>query len=302
MVAAAPAVPALSDENLRPPLTATGTVLFAVEALPSCPCHPAPAEPGSTTLVLGSGLSAVDIALTVLGDHGDSRVVLISRHGLLPAAHDEPWIPASAGAPLSASEMIEGLPMWTAMKRITDAGATWRQSVDSLRASAQQIWHAMSHHQREQFLRHTERYWEVHRHRMPRQVARALEEWMREGRLCVVAAHVGAARTWDGGVELLTSEGVTITGHRLAIATGPRSALQGNELVSRLVVREFLRADNLGIGIDVDPATLRALDGTGVPHAAVYVIGPPTKGVLWESTAIPEIRQSASLIAQEIAT
>lgn len=44
MVAAAPAVPALSDENLRPPLTATGTVLFAVEALPSCPCHPAPQQ------------------------------------------------------------------------------------------------------------------------------------------------------------------------------------------------------------------------------------------------------------------
>src|SRR4051812_30589879 len=40
-------------------------------------------------VLVGSGLTAVDAAVTLLGDAADRRVVMVSRHGLLPTAHVE---------------------------------------------------------------------------------------------------------------------------------------------------------------------------------------------------------------------
>ena len=38
-------------------------------------------------LLVGTGLTAVDAALTVLGDHPQRRAIAVSRHGLLPRSH-----------------------------------------------------------------------------------------------------------------------------------------------------------------------------------------------------------------------
>ena len=40
------------------------------------------------------------------------------------------------------------------------------------------------------------------------------------------------------------------------------------------------------------------LDPHGQPVPGMYAVGPPRKGVLWESTAIPEIRAQAAVVAR----
>jgi uncharacterized NAD(P)/FAD-binding protein YdhS len=78
-------------------------------------------SPGRT-LVIGSGLTAIDICLSTLSRDPTASVCLVSRHGLLPAEHEFPWRP-SFPAPLFADEDFKN-------------GMTLGQAVRALRATA----------------------------------------------------------------------------------------------------------------------------------------------------------------------
>ncbi|MDO9396717.1 MAG: hypothetical protein Q7T71_09250, partial [Herbiconiux sp.] len=57
--------------------------------------------------------------------------------------------------------------------------------------------------------------------------------------------------------------------------------------------------DPLLLGIDtLDGGELVGESGRAVP--GLYAVGPPRKGTLWESTAIPEIRNQAAAVADGI--
>ena len=60
------------------------------------------------------------------------------------------------------------------------------------------------------------------------------------------------------------------------------------------------RPGPLGISIDSDPATCRVLDATGVAAPPVWAIGALRRGVLWDTLAIPEIREQAADIARQL--
>ena len=84
---------------------------------------------------------------------------------------------------------------------------------------------------------------------------------------------------------------------RILLATGPDESPAGNPFLAGAVEAGLFRPGPLGLGLDADPATLRALDAAGSAARPAYVIGPLLKGVLWETTAIPEIREQAASIA-----
>ncbi len=42
------------------------------------------------------------------------------------------------------------------------------------------------------------------------------------------------------------------------------------------------------------------LDVSGQVVPGLYVVGPPRKGTLWETTAVPEIRGQAAVLAQSL--
>ena len=43
---------------------------------------------------------------------------------------------------------------------------------------------------------------------------------------------------------------------------------------------------------------MKGADGAVVP--GLYAVGPPRKGILWESTAIPEIRTQAAQVGRTV--
>ncbi len=56
----------------------------------------------------------------------------------------------------------------------------------------------------------------------------------------------------------------------------------------------------MGIAIDVDPATGLVIDARGRSDLPVYALGALRKGVLWETIAVPEIREQAAETARRI--
>ncbi|MBX3004157.1 MAG: hypothetical protein KF828_09365, partial [Anaerolineales bacterium] len=65
-----------------------------------------------------------------------------------------------------------------------------------------------------------------------------------------------------------------------------------SRLVQNLLARQFIQTDALAQGLEA------AQDGTLGPR--LYTLGTALKGVLWESTAMPEIRAQAHQLAAKL--
>src|SRR6478735_11312431 len=154
------------------------------------------ALPGDAEVVIvGTGLTAVDTVITLLEDEPGRRVVMVSRHGLLPAAHIEQqstaWISPIPNGPVTADQLADLLRDQVAAA--TRQGVDWRPVVDGLRTPTQGLWMRLDLGERRRFLSTYARAWEVRRHRMAPEVAARLDRYRDEGRLQVL----------DGGLAAL---------------------------------------------------------------------------------------------------
>jgi uncharacterized NAD(P)/FAD-binding protein YdhS len=259
--------------------------------------------------VLGSGLTAVDVILSAATTWPDARIIALSRHGRLPAAHG-----AAPAKPYPHQEqLIEELRAapsarrWVRMVRecLHDDAPDWRSVIDGLRPATVELWRSLDVTQRRRFLRHVRWIWEAARHRMPPPTAQIIERLQDEGRLRVVAGRVrrieGSAplamtyRRRDDGTTRLVSVDLAIQ------ATGLQTAVQrtSHRLLRQMFETRLLRADRQGLGIDADTAG-RVMRVDGTAEAGLRVIGTLLRGTLWECTALPEIRAMAAKLAREL--
>jgi uncharacterized NAD(P)/FAD-binding protein YdhS len=173
-----------------------------------------------------------------------------------------------------------------------------------LRPHTASIWQSWNQAQRESFLRHARNLWDTHRHRIAPEVSAQLGILVEDraliihcGRL-VSAAPKGqySAVTWkDTDTGELHSLNVT----RIVNCTGPtRDYARSNlPLVDALRSSGWLTPDRLRLGVETDlDGRLIGIDGQ--PVNGLYTLGPVRIPSLWESIAIPEIRNQALALAQ----
>jgi uncharacterized NAD(P)/FAD-binding protein YdhS len=85
--------------------------------------------------------------------------------------------------------------------------------------------------------------------------------------------------------------------------TGPNGNFRriSDTLVARLREKGLLIPDALAMGVAVTP-TWQLLDQAGQPVPHVWTLGTALKGRLWESIAVPELRQQAQQLAMTLAS
>lgn len=263
---------------------------------------------GETIVLVGSGLTMVDVALDLQSRGHRGKLVALSRRGLLPNAHGLagalrtrvgwPEVPASARALFRAvrSAVVEEVRL----------GGDWRSIVDSLRPHTQSLWQGLSTTERRRFLRHLKPYWEVHRHRLAPLVASQIERLRRDGRLLVMAGRVREVAAAAQGVQVRIRErgkraAARIDAGWIVNCSGP--ALDYESVDDRLMRSMFragqVRRGPLMLGLDVDDR-YRLIDAAGVASPRLFAIGPPLRGVLWETTAVPDIRRQCAALAKTI--
>jgi uncharacterized NAD(P)/FAD-binding protein YdhS len=248
--------------------------------------------------VVGTSHTAIDLASTLIRRHG-CRVVMLSRHGDLPFVHEEPWrarLPAPVVTVEEAADVDD--PFEVIAERIRAHGEDWRRALDSLRPITQRLWLMLDDGPRQRFIRDWRHAWEIRRSRVPPETMRDLDGWRADGRLEIRAGRI--ERVQAAGERLQVEGAAVVEVDRILLATGPDEAPAGTPFLARAVEAGLFRPGPLGLGLDADPATLRALDAAGSAARPAYVIGPLLKGVLWETTAIPEIREQAARIAARI--
>jgi uncharacterized NAD(P)/FAD-binding protein YdhS len=244
-------------------------------------------------LLAGTGLTMVDVALTLEDEGFGGRIVAVSRRGLVPRAHEDP--PSPPGA-------VEPPRRLRALVRATRGREPWRAAIDSLRPHSHALWRGFSLAEKRRFLRHLRPWWDVHRHRIAPPVARRIEGLIARGRLEVLAGRIRSA-----GPDAVT---VALRGggeRRLEIGgavncTGPEGAIARVEdpLIRQLLAAGAVRPDPLGIGLEVGEES-RAIGADGTTSGSIYAVGPLTKGMFWEIVAVPDIRGQVRDVARAIA-
>ena len=253
------------------------------------------AETGGDALLVGTGLTMVDLVLSLDAAGYRGQIVALSRRGQIPRGHAD-FDPA----PVSADEVPHGhlRAMWRWLRR-RSAEVGWRAAVDSLRPHSHRLWQSLDADEQQRFLRHGRPWWDVHRHRIAPEVAATVHRMVAEDRLEIVAGRVVAASAAPDGIEVELRRRSSGKSERRRFAyafncTGPLHSIERSRdpLLRSLLDSRQARADHLGIGLDVDDKS-RAGE-------RLWALGPLTKGRYWEIIAVPDIRDQAAAVADDI--
>jgi uncharacterized NAD(P)/FAD-binding protein YdhS len=267
--------------------------------------------PDERVVLVGSNLTMVDVALELRERGHRGELIALSRHGLLPHAHGPTPAPQQPvdwdTVPHEASALLRALR--DAVEREAATGGDWRGVVDSMRPHTQMLWRAAPVEERRRFLRHIKPYWEVHRHRLAPAVARELAALRAEGRLSVLAGHVREVAASDTGIVVTVRErGRELRTKRrieagwIVNCSGPAVdyTRTADPLMRGLLDGGQARPGPATLGLDVD-ADYRLIDAAGHAQPHLSAIGPPIRGALWETTAVPEIRGQCAAVAERLA-
>jgi uncharacterized NAD(P)/FAD-binding protein YdhS len=266
-------------------------------------------DPQSTVLIIGSGLTMVDavVSLEQAGHRGPIEV--FSRHGLLPHVRRQPpvWVDFLAEDPSIRSPRQLMRELRRQCQAAMAAGIDWQAPLDTVRAHIGRLWSQATDVQRRQFVRHVRPWWESHHHRSPPLSAELVERLHNEGRLRIQAASFkGIESSADGqlsirirrrgeahttlvsGAALINSSGIEYDWRRVA-----------RPLPQHLLARGLIQPGPLALGIAAD-AGGALVNANGQVADRLFAMGPPLRGMWWESTAVTDVASQAKALAQRL--
>lgn len=267
--------------------------------------------PEDSVLIVGTGLTFMDVVAELASRHHRGRIVAISRRGLLPASHR----PADPAGRFDAAVFREGLAgeqmrvsslcshVRRAIEQAHDANADWREVVNAIRPLTARIWAALPRQERRRFSRHLKPFWEILRHRVAPAVLETSQRLRDAGVLELARGSLSDLRLLEDG-RYQAEWGHPARGanrgtfDRVINATGfsTRLASSASELLCQLHGKGWIREDELGLGIDTS-SDLRLIDRDGAVLPGVYYVGPMLRARFWECTAVPELRLRAAEVA-----
>lgn len=288
----------LATGNPAPRTTPTGED-GRIIANPWTPDALTPIQADDDVLILGAGLTMVDVLLTLTAQGWRGRATAVSRRGLLPRAHaphhDAPidLPPEALTGPLSAR-------LATARRLAETHG--WRRLMEGYRPITLDLWRAAADAERARFLRHLRPWWDVHRHRLAPEIAAELDRLLVERRLTVRAGRIRTVEAFaqTAVLHLTTRDGPeTLSAPWLIDCTGPGHDATTAPLTADLIAQGRARLAASGLGLDLDQAG-RVLHADGTPDLDLYVLGPPARAAFWETVAVPDIRQRIEALATRL--
>ena len=253
------------------------------------------AKSGETALLVGTGLTMVDLVLSLDAAGHRGRIIALSRRGLVPRGHAD-YQPVFVEQEEVPTGSVRALWRWL---RQRGAEVGWRAAVDSLRPYSHPLWQSLSVDQQRRFLRHARPWWDVHRHRIAPEVAATVARMVAGGRLEIVAGRIVSARESKMSLEVEFRRRRASAVHSMTFGygfncTGPLHSITRSKgpLLRSLLDAGQVQPDRLGIGLEID--------GTCRAGEHLWAMGPLTKGRYWEIIAVPDIRDQADQVADDI--
>ncbi len=268
-------------------------------------------------LLIGTGLTMLDVALELKRRGMTADMLAVSRRGLMPQPHRHHHGPALEPAAVM-QQLRGGRPgvrrylkvLRLAIAELAERGVDWRDVIGALRPFTAELWQSLDSTERRRFIRHLQPWWDVHRHRAAPEVAEAIQRLMHTGRLQVEAGRFTRMELMHGGKAVRVSwrsrrrhAETSVEAGSIINCTGPQADLRrvDDALVKDLLEQGLIQRDPLAIGVQAD--ALGALrDAKGRVSERLFYIGPLLRARDWECTAVPELRVMAERLAEHLAT
>jgi uncharacterized NAD(P)/FAD-binding protein YdhS len=264
---------------------------------------------GEDVLVIGTGLTAVDNILSLYHKNHTGKITAISKHGWFPAVHQAAKPYECFKDEIAAQDKISDI--FKTIRRHCRRAENWRSVIDVLRPITQETWYRLPAQEKQTFMRHLRRVWDISRHRMPPKCAEILQQMIVDGRLEIKSGKITDIQ-FNGGrfavkfVRKGTEDILETDSIINCIGSESNFGKIDFPLVRSLLERGEIKPDELALGLDATPDG-KIINRENKPSRVISTLGTALKGVLWESTAMPEIRLqarnlAARLLADELKT
>ena len=266
-------------------------------------------DPQATVLIIGSGLTMVDavVSLEQAGHRGP--IEIFSRHGLLPHVRRQPpaWVDflGEDHSLRSPRQLLREVRRHC--KLALEQGIDWQAPLDTVRAHIGRLWSQASEAEKRQFVRHIRPWWESHHHRSPPLSAELVARLHGEGRLRIRAASYKGLVPSQGDVTIRLrprgeQEVVQVSGAALINSSGIEYDWRrvARPLPRQLLKRGLIQPGPLALGIAADVSGA-VLDANGQVSPRLFAMGPPLRGMWWESTAVTDVAIQAKALAARLA-
>lgn len=274
------------------PKTASGAAAGRIIGDPWAAGALDPIGAGDDVLIIGTGLTMVDMLLMLDARGWRGRATALSRRGLLPRAHGPRPDPATP-----PTEALLDAPLSQRLKEARRLSRTtaWREVMEGLRPITADLWARADPATRGRIVRHLRPWWDVHRHRLAPSIAARIDALVAEGRLTVLTGRVRGVTGDHRGVRLdwRPRHGPVqppLTAPWLIDCSGPGHAPEADPVTGPLLASGRARLDPLRLGLELD-ASGRVLAADGTPDPTLFVLGPPARAAFWETIAVPDVRK-----------
>jgi uncharacterized NAD(P)/FAD-binding protein YdhS len=267
-------------------------------------------SPGETVLLVGNGLTMVDVATAAAASSSEQAVIhSISRHGLVPPSQTQFSHSACNGdtAAMLRAASFSALTFFRSVRALAEEterrGGDWREAVTFIRNIAPVLWQRLPAREKRRMLRHVRPYWDVHRHRLPSETLAKLNRLKHREKLHVHAGRLLGFEPVGNQVRVTwrargAHEIQTLMVDRVVNCTGPdyNVSRSRDPLMRSLLEQGFAVSDphNLGIRTGSYGALV---DAQGRAATNLFYVGPMLRADHWEATAAQELRGHAERLA-----
>jgi uncharacterized NAD(P)/FAD-binding protein YdhS len=278
--------------------------------------------PDDRILIVGTGLTMVDVLASLERTGHRGEIIAVSRRGLRPQPHTDNQ--SVFERDFTSPPITQTTALCRNVRRaVMDAaheGLPWQIVLNRVHEQGQPIWQNLSPSARHQLLRHLRPYWDTHRFRIAPQLHSTIERLIAYGMLDIRSASVKVSH---GSLDIsvsstrtnsaTTSRTITVdfrtrhdtkwkpeTFNAVILATGPTHAFAANPLLSSMNAGGLLQADTLGLGIAVDQFG-HAINHRNEPDPRLFVASPLARGTFGELMGVSDLSAYAEKLAGGIA-
>lgn len=261
-------------------------------------------------LIIGNGLTMVDTTLGLVENNFQNKIYALSPNGFNVIPHLHNNIAYTFEVDLddpnfSLSYLLRKVK--NEVKKLNKLGITAEPVIDALRSKTQEIWKKLTVDEKKSFMRHLRHIWGVSRHRIAPQVYHKIQNLRINKKLVVIAGYIHnisddhthlTVKLFDKKNKRIK----TIKVSRIINCTGPQTNLTETDslLLNNLYLSGALSQDELKLGTRIDLNTFEIIASNNEKLSNFYTLGVNLKGELWESVAVPELKNQANAVAQNL--
>jgi uncharacterized NAD(P)/FAD-binding protein YdhS len=251
-------------------------------------------------LVIGNGLTMVDTVMELCDNKFRGRIFTISPNGfsILPHRH-------SGTSYTAFSEEIKGKYDLNSIystfinhsRKLRELGISAEPITDSLRPFTQNIWINLSVTEKKRFLSHVRHLWGLARHRLPIHIHDQIQKLRIDKKLEILKGRLIDIKEVENQITVeyynkVSQQNETLTVSRIINCTGPQVNVQKstNPLLKCLVQKGMIQSDLYRLGI-VTTSEYEIVNAHEVVMPNLFTLGGNLRGMLWETTAVPELKK-----------